>query len=437
MKSQFLNLLHKILSQKLLKKTAKLTIITILANVLGFLVPVYIANVYGVTKTTDDFLLSYSIINFIGVIFAGALSGVCVPYLKERLNNKDEFTSFASNVLYQITKFIGTLCIICFLASATLFVYLRSPLYLYIAISSPIFFFSVVNAYYYGILNSIDKFTLAAASPFSRAVIIFLCIFLFNKQLGIYSAILGYNLGECGKFLQLTYVIRIKNNIRLNLRVNNFLEISDFVKTGSYQTLSAAISASSPLVDKIYASFLIAGTISILDYGSRLFMIFTVILNSFLVIVLSKWSSEIVNGHFSFSSFKKILMLILALSVFALLAIFVLKQPVIHLLYPKLSFSEREKIGILLTLNMAGFVFNSGNQVINRGIIAFKGTNLLVKLSLVRISANLVLNAILMTLFGLYGIVYSTILTNLICFVLAYKLFSGLVPKIDLNYARN
>jgi len=428
-------LIEGLLSQKLLKKTAKLTGITIFANLLGFFVPIYIANIYGVTKTTDDFLLSYSVINFIGVIFAGSLSAVCVPYLKERLTDKRVFISFASSVFWFICKYIGLLCLLCFAGSLLVYQFTGTVLYLYLAISSPIFFFSVVNAFYYGILNSIDKFTWAAISPFSRAIIIFVCIFLFNKELGIYSAILGYNLGEFGKFLHLTYVIRVKNDIKLTFKGNQFVEIGDFVKTGGYQTLSAAISASSPLFDKIFASFLIVGSISILDYGARLFMIFTVVLNSFLTIILSKWSGEISKGHFRFSDFKRTLGVILGLSVLAFIVIYFLRNPVIHMLYPKLDPIEQQKIGFLLVLNMAGLIFNSGTQVINRGIIAFKGTNLLVKLSVVRLSLNVVLNLTLMYYFGLYGIVYSTVLTNAICLFVAYRLFSGLIFTNELTKA--
>lgn len=418
-----------ILKSKLLAKTFKLVFITMLANILGFLVPVYIANTYGVTKHTDAFLFSYSIINFIGVIFSSSVSSACVPFLKERMDDKVKFEEFTSTVFYYILKYVGALAVLSFAVIFTISRFVASDFLFYLSISLPIFFFIVLNAFYYGILNTLNQFNLAATSPFSRAIIIFATIYFFHSSLGISSAILGYNLGEFAKFLHLTYVIRYKNKINIAISKRQPSVVKGFLKSGSFQALSSTIAASSPLFDKIVASFLALGSISMLDYGDKMFMVFNVMLTSFLTIMLSKWSADVTKNRFKKSELNKIVLLMMAGTFGLCIVIFVVRLPIVNFLYPKLKIDNREKIAMLLTINMLGFVFNSATQIINRAVIAFKATKILVRMSILRLAMNIVLDIILVYKFGIYGIVAATVITNISCVIVLYISFSRFASR--------
>jgi putative peptidoglycan lipid II flippase len=424
-----------ILKSKLLAKTFKLVFITMFANILGFLVPVYIANTYGVTKHTDAFLFSYSIINFVGVIFSTSVSAACVPFLKERMHDMPKFEEFTSTVFYYIIKYIGALAVVAFVVVFTISRFVSSDFLFYLSISVPIFFFIVLNAFYYGILNSLNQFNLAATSPFSRAIIIFATIYFFHSKLGISSAILGYNLGEFAKFLHLTYVIRYKNKIILSLSKRQPSVVKGFLKAGSFQALSSTIAASSPLCDKIVASFLALGTISMLDYGDKMFMVFNVMLTSFLTIMLSKWSADVTKNRFKKAELNKIVLLMMSATFGLCIVIFIVRLPIVNFLYPKLKIDNREKIAMLLTINMLGFVFNSATQIINRAVIAFKATKILVKMSVLRLAMNFVLDIVLVYKFGIYGIVAATVITNIVCLGTVYTLFTMFKNKLNQSVA--
>jgi putative peptidoglycan lipid II flippase len=285
---------QKIWKNKLLGKTVKLSTITLLSNLLGFLIPIYIAYVYGISKQTDNFFLSYSVITFVNVIFSSAISSVTVPFLKEKLEDKKWLNSFISSFFNFCLKYIGLGSILIFIILLPVSHVIKSNFIFYLALSVPILFFTVLNSFCYGILNSFDRFNMAAMSPFSRAIIIFITIYFFNSSLGMVAVILGYNLGELFKLIHLLYIIKTRNNLSISLKERNYGLIKNFLKEGSFQAISTTISCASPLIDKIVASFLVVGSLSVLDYGDKVVLVFTILLNAFLVIILSKWSTEVI-----------------------------------------------------------------------------------------------------------------------------------------------
>ncbi|WPU95613.1 lipid II flippase MurJ [Mucilaginibacter sabulilitoris] len=402
------------------------------ANFLGFLIPVYIAYVYGISKDTDAFFFSYGLVVFGSTIFSGAVKSVIVPFLMERLPNKEALNRFLSSVFYYCFVYLGAITVLSLVVLLIIDHYRNNNFIYYIGISMPIFFFTIINSFFYGILNSYGQFYLAETSPFSRAIIIYVTIFLFSSKLGLSAVILGYNLGEIAKFIHLWYITKYRNKIDISFKSVDYDEVKLFIKEGSYQAISTTISSASPIIDKIVASFLVVGSLSILDYGNRLFMIFTVILTSFLTIILSKWSADVVRNNFDFRKMNQIMVITFSFSVVIFLITTILKFPIVNLLYPKINSSLRGVIGSVLILNMAAFVFNAGNQIINRATIAFKGTNILIQVSIVKSIANVVFDILFVIYYGVIGIAISTIIVNFMGFVMNYYLF----VKQKRNYQR-
>src|ERR1700742_1712105 len=90
----------KLLKKDLLKQTLKLSAISMLANFLGFLIPSLIAWKFGISKDTDNFFFSYGLITFASTIFTAALRSSIVPFLTERIGNKEVFNKFLSTLYY-------------------------------------------------------------------------------------------------------------------------------------------------------------------------------------------------------------------------------------------------------------------------------------------------------------------------------------------------
>src|ERR1700733_3210743 len=149
---------NKIRRSELVGRTFKLSVITFLSNVLSFLVPVYIAFVYGVSKHTDHFFLSYGVITFINVIFSTAISTVTVPFIKEKIDDKVWLSGFVSTFFFYCSKFLGIACLLVFSLLLIADHFTSNEFLLYITLSIPILFFSVLNAFCYGILNSFHQY---------------------------------------------------------------------------------------------------------------------------------------------------------------------------------------------------------------------------------------------------------------------------------------
>ncbi len=407
----------------LIKKTLKLSSLSLFANILGFLIPIYIAYVFKISKQTDNFFFSYGIITFGGIVFTGAIRSVIVPFLIERLKDNELFNVFVSTIFYYSVVSILVLSAIFFIIFFGVYYFLHKELFFYLAISVPIFFFTIQNALFYGVLNSKNLFYLAEMSPLSRAVIIYATIFFFQSSIGILSIILGYTLGEFAKFIHLLYVVKIREKVNLSFKIRQFSEIRGFLKGCTYQILSTAISSASPLIDKVVASFLIVGSISMLDYGDKLFMVFTVILNSFLVIILSKWSNDVINKKFDLKKMNTIIYIIMGITSVIVVVIYFLKGHIVGILYPKIPKDRQIIIAMILLLNVIGFIFYASSQIINRATIAFKATGILVKTAIVKSIVNVTLDVLFVLKFGIIGITVSTIFVNLIGFMINYWLF--------------
>src|SRR5258705_13981161 len=103
--SRLYSLPRKLLKKETLKQTLKLSAISMLANFLGFLIPSLIAWQFGISKDTDNFFFSYGLITFASTIFTAALRSSIVPFLAERLGNKEVFNKFLSTLFYY--SFLG------------------------------------------------------------------------------------------------------------------------------------------------------------------------------------------------------------------------------------------------------------------------------------------------------------------------------------------
>ncbi|GAB2795899.1 hypothetical protein GCM10027275_46510 [Rhabdobacter roseus] len=393
------------------------------SNFFGFLIPLYIAYEYKISEETDNFFLSYSIILFIGTIFSGAVRSASIPFLKEQISNKSNFSQLVYSLTYYIIKYVSLLCV---LILVILYVFIQiysNTLYWYLFLSVPIILFSVVNSFFYGVLNSIDQYNVAELSPLSRAIIIFFTIFVFSKELGMIAVIIGYNLGEMAKFLHLLFIIKVRNRINSNYKLIELSKLKTLIKQGLYQILSSTIAGATPLIDRIVASFLIIGSISMLDYGDKVFMVFHAVLNSFLVLILSKWSKDVIERQFSITKLNKAMLYIFIIGNALFGAVIVFGYDIINLLYPKIGENSKETITIILIANTAGFIFNSVTQVINRASIAIKSTKIMLKSSLIKGIINIILDIIFIQIWGVIGIAFATIGVHFTGLIVNYYLF--------------
>lgn len=420
---KLINNLSKIKNKTLLVRTIKLSLVSLVSNFLGFLIPIYIAFEYKISKETDSFFLSYTIILFIGVVFSGAVRSVSIPFLQERLEDKIKLNQFISAVYFYCFIFFFVITAIVAIVTLVMYQHSNNIFYWYLFLSSPIILLTILNSFSYGILNSLNQFNIAEMSPLSRSIVIFGMIFFLKDTFGLSAVIIGYNLGELAKFFHLYYVVVRVNKIKISLKNNTISILKDFLKDGASQVLATTISASSPLIDRFVASFLFVGSISLIDYGDRLFVVFNVLLNAFLAILLSRWSTDAISKKFSYVEMNKIIYLLFGICLVLLGFIYLTRSLIVDILYPTIIWKDREIIAMILFVNMIGFVFNASSQIVNRAMIALKFTNLMVITSSIKAIINIILDIIFAYYWGVVGIIYATVGVHFFGLIVNYFLF--------------
>ncbi|MBN1410554.1 MAG: hypothetical protein JW969_06890 [Spirochaetales bacterium] len=439
-----INRLKNFLQRPFIKDTLSTSILSVLGKSAGILVPLFIATWFGVSNTVDSFFLSYSIILFISNIFGTTMLKVIVPYLVELNSLKKDIGLFTSSILLINSLFFVLLFVI-------VVVFIKSILQLvsnfnesdlnsitmFIIEMVPVIFFLICSNIFDGVLNSLKKFSLSALSPFIRSIIIILVIVLTKDYLGIHAIIVGYVTGEFSRVLILFLVLIKKRIIKFRLSFKLDKRLVDFLRQGLYQIIAMVLFGMNPLVDKVMASWKGEGSLSILYYADRIYIIPVLLLTSgFLVTLLPYISRKLyLENREKFLVFihkvVKYVSIIVSSIVFIGLLIY---RPLISFIFS----IAKLPVGIITDIQNVFIGYFIGlfpyliSQVYGFALIAIKQTLLIMLLSSITFLLNIVFNYILMSPFGLPGLSYSTSLIrviNCLSYIIGFYLYYKKLKK--------
>ena len=284
----------------LVRDTIKTTIWSTLGKAAGFLIPFFIAAWFGVSSETDAFFFAYGLILFLSGIFAPVVESVIVPYIAEARTNNEDVGKFVGGILG--VSGVGLLVL------AGLFILVTKPVLSVITRfdgqtlglvhrllieTAPLIIFLTWTSVLAGTLNTYKKFAFPAISPAFRAAFNLTIIFAFKDAYGVHSIALGYVVGELARLIILFIVIKKLNLFKLCLSFRVGAKLGRFFKTASYQIIGMVAMGLAPFIDKIMASWLGEGSISVLHYADRLYMIpVTFLATGLMVVLLSHWSQR-------------------------------------------------------------------------------------------------------------------------------------------------
>jgi putative peptidoglycan lipid II flippase len=285
-------------TRPLIWDTITTTVLSSLGKAAGFLIPFFIAAWFGVSAETDAFFFAYGLVIFLATIFSPVVETIMVPFIVDiRLKgeNVGDFLgmTFGISLLGLLTLSAFFLLIIKpLLVITTKF----SPeglklvtLILYESI--PMVILIVWASILSGALNAYRIFSIPALSPALRAVITLFFIFFFKKNMGVHAIALGFVLGEFARLIILFMVTNRLNIFSIRMSFKWDSKLINFLKTSSFLILGMAVLVVIPIINKAMASFLGPGSVSLLEYADRLYMIpITLITSGFAVTTLSHWS---------------------------------------------------------------------------------------------------------------------------------------------------
>lgn len=258
---------------------------TLISRILGFLRDVLIARIFGAGMASDAFFVAFRIPNLLRRLFAeGAFSQAFVPILAEYKNRRTEEET--RDLIDHVATLLGiTLCIITLLGvlAAPVIIYFSAPGFSVdqekfaltielLRITFPYILFISFVALAGGILNTYSKFSVPAFTPVLLNLSFIGCALWLAPLLDPPVLALAWAVfigGVLQLAFQVPFLMRIKRMPRIRLKSGD---------TGAWRVLKlmgpavfgVSVGQISMLINTIFASLLVTGSVSWLYYADRL-----------------------------------------------------------------------------------------------------------------------------------------------------------------------
>ncbi|WP_299238511.1 murein biosynthesis integral membrane protein MurJ [Sulfurihydrogenibium sp.] len=432
---------------KFLKNTFIFSIATLISRVLGYLRDAVVAYYFGANPATDAFYVAWRLPNTLRQLVAeGSFNAAFIPiYTQEYSKSPENAKWYASSLFtyYTIVLIVLTLLVIIF---APYFVKIIAPGFankgnfdLTVELVRWIFPYLILigwTSFYMALLNTKDRFFIPAVAPALLNLAFVITSVILSYSMGIYSLAVGALLGG---FLQLIiqFPLAIKEGLIVKPTFTIHPEIKTTLKKLGPAFLSFGVSQFAFVIDTVLASFLIAGAVTYLYYGNRIFQlplgVFIIGLGNALLVSLSKnYANK------DFETFRKDLTLSLKFSIFismpATIGMIFLGKEIIDVLLVRGAFNEKDAqltyyalIGYGL-----GLLGYSLTRPFKSAFFAMGDTKTPLYSTMIGIIASII-SAVVLTFilnFGVFGLAFASSLGGYINTIYLYKHFK---MKIDLK----
>ena len=344
----------------LLKALAAVGSMTFLSRILGFVRDLLIARVFGAGIYTDAFFVAFKIPNLLRRLFAeGAFSQAFVPILAEYKNQRgpDETRSLVNHVATLLALALVVVTLIGIVA-APLIVYISAPGFAgdaekfgltvdLLRIIFPYILFISLVSLAGGLLNTYGRFTVPAFTPVWLNVAFIVAALAFADDFNPPVKVLAWAVfvgGVLQLAFQIPFLVRIGMLPRFSLNLQDE-GVWRILKLMGPAVFGVSIAQISLLINTIFASFLVTGSVSWLYYADRLMEFPTgllgVALGTILLPSLSKSFADKADGEYSqLLDWGLRLTFILALP--AAVALAVLAVPLVTSLFHYGAFTEHD-----------------------------------------------------------------------------------------------
>jgi putative peptidoglycan lipid II flippase len=269
----------------LLRALLAVSSLTLVSRILGYVRDFFIARAFGAGLATDAFFVAFRIPNLLRRLFAeGAFSQAFVPVLAEHKNrhSAEETKTLidgAATALFLALVIAAALG----MALAPLIVYLSAPGFAtdpgkfdltvrMLRITFPYIAFISLVAFSAGVLNTWNRFSVPAITPALLNVAFIVAAAFFADHFDPPVVVLAWAV-FAGGFLQLA--LQVPYLYRMGLLPRWRLDLSHpgvrrVLKLMAPAAFGVSVSQISLLINTIFASFLVSGSVSWLYYADRL-----------------------------------------------------------------------------------------------------------------------------------------------------------------------
>jgi putative peptidoglycan lipid II flippase len=416
-------------------------LMTLISRVLGFVRDMMFAQIFGVGAATDAFFVAFKIPNFMRRLFAeGAFSQAFVPVLSEvrETGSHTNVTDFVDRVAGTLGGILTVVTIVGVLAAPVL-IAIFAPGFVgdeqkyllavdMLRLTFPYLLFISLTALAGGILNTFGRFAVPAFTPVFLNLVLIAASLWLAPQMDEPVVALAWGVLVAG-IVQLLFQFPFLRQIHLLPRPRwgwHDSGVRKILRLMGPALFGVSVTQINLLIDTLIASFLVTGSVTWLYYSDRLVEfplgLFGVALATVILPGLSKKHAEASSEAFS-DTLDWALRWVSLIVPAAMVGLFLLSAPILTTLFQYDQFTEHDVVMsarslMAYTLGLAGFVLI---KILATGFFARQDTRTPVRIAVIAMLCNLILNLILVVPLAHAGLALATALAATVNASLLYR----------------
>ncbi|WP_395340920.1 murein biosynthesis integral membrane protein MurJ [Ningiella sp. W23] len=441
------------MAKKLLKAGIIVSSMTMLSRILGLLRDIVVANIMGAGAAADVFFFANKIPNFLRRLFAeGAFAQAFIPVLTEvheqaNQNKTKDFVAKVSGtlgILVFITAIVGVLgssVLTALFGMGWYIAYLNDEpvgakfelASLLLKITFPYIFFISLTGFAGAILNTLNKFAVAAFTPVLLNISIIACAYFLADSFSEPAFALAWGV-FIGGVVQLLFQLPFLHRAGLLVKPKWGWQDPNVIKVRTLMIpalFGVSVSQINLLLDTLIASFLMTGSISWLYYSNRLLEfplgLFGIAIATVILPTLSRNHVQSKNIDFS-KNLDWALRLIACMGVPAAAALFILAMPLMLVIFQRGEFTVDTAYMASLSLMAytTGLLSFMLVKIFAPAFYSRQDTKTPVRYGIMTMAANMFFNLVLAIPFGYVGLALATAISGTLNALLLYRKLSQL-----------
>ena len=418
---------------KTTRAISMVTVLLIIIKLLGFIREMIVAAYYGATYQTDAYNMAILILGLSTALISTGFATVIVPmYNNKRIHeSKDVADAFTSNILC-ITSLFYVLISIFGIITAPLLVRIFAPDFdidtfkLTINIIRITFIFTIainISNFMTFIMQIHGKFSITVVANFPFSIFTVVSIVLFSDKIGIYALVIGYILFLFTQVLILVLYARKTFKFKYIINFTNN-ELKEVLKLSFPVYISVAVWEINIIIDKVLASGLSEGSISLIMYASKLRSLPDSIITASVIMVifplLSKYAAQKEFALLKTTVNKTISFLFMVLFPVIAISIYYAEE-ITRIVYERGVFTANETA---LTANLFAFaiislIFTGVSSLINNLFYSIQDTITPQIAAIIMFASNILFNLLLIRHMQAAGLVLATSIASFIYFIVS------------------
>jgi putative peptidoglycan lipid II flippase len=403
----------------------------------------YSASVFGVSDSVDAYFIAFLVVAFFGDTLAGSITSALIPAFIEV---REREGVDAAQQLYRTV----TAAAVVLLAGVAIVLFATAPWTMRLFASRfdhekfeltcslfrmmlPCLPMAAFASVWRSVLNSEGRFALPSMVFGATPAISILLLWLYGKTWGVYAlswATLLGGIAEAG----LLGAMMLYRGFPITPMWQGRTPALDRVVAQYWPVIAGIVlMGGSPLIDQSIAAMLGSGSVSALQYGTRVTVVLLAVgPNAVATAILPHFSTLIVtrDAHELWRSLRSYATIILAVTIPAIVLLILMSEMLVRIFFAHGNFSE-SAVGVVTSVQRYSLLQIPAAMVmalVVRLISSMKANQLLIRAALVFGVLNLALDLVLIRWMGISGVALSSAIVQLVTVIYLVVLMRKRLP---------